>query len=419
MKKTNNMYEKLGIVPTTRNIQYVYALYGLLFLAQYSVKAQVVHPHTGNLYLMSDAQSRSISPEHLTGEKGKGGMIKLEDGTAKHAARELGTGWKVNPYLFLNAGETLTLAEIEDSGVINHIWITLPGNYRHSILRMYWDDEKHPSVEVPIADFFATPVLHVGNENLWGSGYELKINSAMINVNPRNGFNSFWQMPFRKKCRITLENASDKKISVYYQVDYTLQEIPENAAYFHAQFRRVKKLKEKEVYTMIDNVKGQGHYVGAYVLHGSRSPLWWGEGEIKFYIDGDTDYPTINGTGEEDYFCGSYGYKPLDTEGKELAYENYNTLYNGFYKVPGHDVFGQYRWHVLDPIRFKNDLKVTLQSLGWKDNGAYLSLQDDLASVVYWYQAEPHMPFPALPSKEELDMISHQDEFKDKEEEKQ
>ena len=394
-----------------KHISLVFCL-SLLFIHP-SVISQVVYPHTGNLYLLSDAQSRSISPEHLTGEKGKGGMTELEDGTAKNAARELGKGWKVNPYLFVEPGETLTLGEINGSGIINHIWMTLPGNYRHSILRIYWDDETHPSVEVPVGDFFATAPLRNSNLDAWGSGYELSLNSAVVNVNPRNGFNSFWQMPFRKKCRMTLENLSDKKISIYYQIDYTLQDISENAAYFHAQFRRVKKLKEKEVYTLVDNIVGHGHYVGAYLLHGSRSPGWWGEGEIKFYIDGDTDYPTINGTGEEDYFCGSYGYKTIDTDGNWLGYSRYNTLYTGFYKVLDHDIFGQYRWHILDPIRFKHDLKITIQSLGWKDNGAYLPLQDDLASVVFWYQTEPHNAFPPLPSKDELDMATHQAEFKD------
>lgn len=372
--------------------------------------------HQGNLFMLSNAQSRSISPENYTGGKGKGSMTELKDGSAGHQARELGRGWKVNPYLYVEPGETLVMGEtdITQSGVINHIWLTLPENYRHYILRMYWDGCKKPSVEVPLGDFFATaaPKGFSPKGEAFGNGYEIPINSAAVAVNVRNGFNSYWQMPFRKGFKITLENLNNKRIRIFYQIDYMLKDVPENAGYFHGQFRRIKKLPKKDVYTVLDGIKGEGHYVGMYVLHGSRSPGWWGEGEVKIYLDGDKGFPTINYTGEEDYFLGSYAYEPIDHTGRNKGFTNFSTQYAGFYQVEGHRLFGQYRWHVLDPIHFKSDLKITLQSLGWQSGGRYLPLQDDLSSVAFWYQKEIFTDFPKLPKKEELDLSSHSEEFK-------
>ncbi|MDZ4860918.1 MAG: glycoside hydrolase family 172 protein [Candidatus Hydrogenedentes bacterium] len=346
-----------------------------------------------DLYKLKDAKTRSISPENFTGEKGKGGMATLEEGTAARAARDLGQGWKVNPYVHIEPGTTFTLGEIDGSGVINHIWMTPVGDYRLMILRFYWDDETSPSVEVPVGDFFASG---------WGMGNEPRITSLAMCVNPRSGFNSYWQMPFGKHCKVTMENLGDKRATVYYQIDYSLEAVAQSTPYFHAQFRRVNPLPEKEVFTIVDGIKGRGHYVGTYLAHGANSPGWWGEGEIKFFLDGDDKFPTICGTGEEDYFCGSYGYNERDNG---TVYDSFTSPYTGFYHVPYEGAqrrFGQYRWHITDPVRFESDLKVTIQSLGWQSEGRYLPLQDDLASVAYWYQLEPHNPFPPLPAKESL-----------------
>ncbi len=348
-----------------------------------------------NLYQLKDAQTRSISPENFTGEKGKGGMATLEEGNAARAARELGQGWKVNPYVHIEPGTTFTLGEIQGSGVINHIWMTPVGDYRLMILRFYWDGEEQPSVEVPVGDFFAAG---------WGMGSEPRITSLAVCVNPRSGFNSYWQMPFRQGCRVTMENQGEKRATVYYQIDYSLEAVAEGTPYFHAQFRRVNPLPYKDVYTIVDGIQGRGQYVGTYLAHGANSPGWWGEGEIKFYIDGDAEFPTICGTGEEDYFCGSYGYNEREKDGV-YSYESFTSPYTGFYHVPFKGEqrrIGEYRWHITDPVRFEKDLRVTIQSLGWQSEGRYLPLQDDLASVAYWYQAEPHNPFPALPAKEAL-----------------
>ncbi|MEX0720756.1 MAG: DUF2961 domain-containing protein [Balneolaceae bacterium] len=364
------------------------------------VQAQETHNgldiNMNNLYQLSDAKTRSISPENFTGEKGKGGMATLEEGNAANAARDLGQGWKVNPFIIVEAGESFTLGEINESGIIQHIWMTATGNWRYSILKMYWDGEEEPSVEAPVGDFFAQ-----------GWGRYSHINSLPISVNPGSGFNSYWQMPFRENAKITITNKDTTQMRLYYQIDYALTEIPDDAAYFHAQFRRVNPLPYKELYTIVDNVKGKGHYVGTYLAHGANSPGWWGEGEVKFFIDGDTDFPTINGTGEEDYFLGSYSYSSLRPDGTWGPID-FTTPYAGYHQIldPDTDIeqrrFGQYRWHIPDPIRFEEDLEVNIQSLGWQTGGRYLPLQDDLASVAYWYQTEPHEPFPEFPTREDL-----------------
>jgi hypothetical protein len=347
-----------------------------------------------NLFRISDAKSFSISPENPTGEKGKGGMAV--EGTASSAARDLGQGWKVNPFIVIEPGKTYTLAEINGSGAIQHIWMTPTGNWRFSILRMYWDDEKEPSVEVPVGDFFAV-----------GWGKYARISSLPVCVNPGSAFNSYWTMPFRKKARITMENLDTVPMRLYYQIDYTATQVPKDAAYFHAQFRRVNPLPYKQVYTILDNVKGKGQYVGTYLAWGVHNNGWWGEGEIKFYIDGDKQFPTINGTGTEDYFNGSYNFENQQTH----QYEEFTSPYSGLAQVIKPDGlyqsqqrFGLYRWHIADPIRFSDDLRVTIQALGWRSGGRYLPLMDDISSVAFWYQMEPHAPFPKLPSKDELEI---------------
>jgi len=347
----------------------------------------------GTLPRLSDAKTRSISPESFTGEKGKAGMAT--EGLGKNAARELGQGWKVSPAIRIKAGETFTLAQITGSGAIQHIWMTPTGNWRLSILRMYWDGETEPSVEVPVGDFFA---------NGWCKFAH--VNSLAVCVNPGSGFNCYWCMPFRKSAKVTFENLDDKDMILFYQIDHTLTSVSADAAYFHAQFRRVNPLPEKQDYTIVDGIKGKGQYVGTYMCWGSNSPGWWGEGEIKFFMDGDKEFPTICGTGTEDYFCGSYGFHKPGTR----EYMTFNTAYAGMPQVhaPSKDDkikqprFGLYRWHIMDPIRFENDLRVTMQALGWQSEHRYLPLKDDLASVAYWYQTEPHAAFPKLPPKENL-----------------
>ncbi|MCY2996367.1 MAG: DUF2961 domain-containing protein [Planctomycetota bacterium] len=348
----------------------------------------------GNLSRLSNARTRSISPENFTGEKGQGGMAT--EGTGAGPARDLGRGWKVSPSVHIEAGKTFTLADIAGPGAIQQIWMTPTGDWRKSILRFYWDGQEQPSVECPVGDFF-------------GMGWNkyAQLSSLAVCVNPGSAFNCYWEMPFRKHCRITLSNIGNQGMTLYYQVNYTLTEVPADAAYFHAQFRRVNPLPAKQVYTILDGVKGKGHYVGTYLAWGVHNNGWWGEGEIKFFLDGDREFPTICGTGTEDYFCGSYNFENKETK----QYQEFNTPYAGLHQVIRPDGvyksqhrFGLYRWHILDPVRFEQDLRVTIQALGWRSDGRYLPLQDDIASVAFWYQTLPTATFPKLPEKDALEV---------------
>jgi hypothetical protein len=349
----------------------------------------------GNLARLSNAKTRSISPENFTGEKGKGGMAT--EGTGANCARELGVGWKVSPSVEIEPGAVFTMAEIEGPGAIQHIWLTcFPTFWRNLILRIHWDDEEQPSVEVPVGDFFC---------NGWQE--RCNVNSMPVAVNPAGGMNSYWQMPFRRAAKMTMENKSSDKAVLYYQVDYTLTEVPDDMAYFHAEWRRSNPVAYKGVHTLLDGVKGQGHYVGAYLAWQVNNTGWWGEGEIKFYLDGDSDYPTICGTGTEDYFGGAWNWEqPLG------EYCTYSTPFLGMHQAIKPDGlyrsqqrFGMYRWHVLDPIRFEQGLKVTIQDLGWRSGHRYLPQQSDIASTVFWYQTEPHAPHPQLPGNDEREVI--------------
>ena len=331
------------------------------------------------LPLLSDAETRSISAENPSGERGGGARETPGEGSA---ASMLGTGWKVRPCITLEPGTTTTLADVAGSGVIQHIWITVsPNAYRDAVLRCFWDEEEDPSVEVPLGDFFCN-----------GHGLRYAVNSVPVAVNPSGGFNCYWPMPFRRRARIMIESQHNEPIpGLYYQITYALTEVPESAATFHAQWRRSLTTREYPEHILLDGVQGQGHYVGTFLAWTQFSNGWWGEGEIKFYIDGDAVHPTICGTGTEDYFGGAWCFGGETYATPFLGYPLYRKEPG---EVPRH---GLYRWHILDPIRFKQDLRCTIQALGWWPNGKFEPLTDDISSVSYWYQAEPHGSFPNLP----------------------
>ncbi|MCP4642702.1 MAG: DUF2961 domain-containing protein [bacterium] len=340
-----------------------------------------------SLPLLTDARTRSVSAENPTGEPGKGGMAIPNPGepkpvTAARAADHLGQGWKVRPFLRINAGETATLMDVDGPGVIQHIWL-VEGLSRAHVLRFYWDDEETPSIEVPAPDFFA-----VGHEKF------APVNSLAVVANPANALNCYWPMPFRTHAKVTLENQADADLElVAYQITYALTDVPDNAAYLHAQWRRARTDVENP-YVILDGVKGKGRYVGTFLAWTQLEKGWFGEGEIKFYMDGDDAFPTICGTGTEDYFCGSFGFP-----------EPYTTAYAGT-TLPSNEndappsYWSLYRWHIHDPICYDRDLRVTIQALGWEDETKYKLLSDDIASIAFWYQAEPHAPFPELPPRE-------------------
>ncbi len=348
-----------------------------------------------DLSVLDNSKSRSISPENFTGAKGQGG--RATTGTGEDCSRDLGPGWKISPSVKIQSGQIFELAVIEGPGTIEQIWMTPTGNWRFSILRFYWDDQEYPAVECPVGDFFAC-----------GWGKFAPVSSLAICVNPGSAFNCYWPMPFARRCRITLENIGHEEMTLYYQINYSLGEISPEAGYFHAQFRRVNPLPYKSDYTILDAVRGKGRYVGTYMAWGANNSGWWGEGEIKFFLDGDEEFPTICGTGTEDYFCGSYNFENKETK----QYQEFSTAYAGLPQIMRPDGvyrsqtrFGMYRWHITDPVRFDQDLRVTIQALGWRNDRRYLPLQDDIASVAYWYQTLPGRQFPKLPDKDYLEII--------------
>jgi hypothetical protein len=353
-----------------------------------------LHLNLGNLSRLSNAQTRSISAENVTGAKGQGGMAL----TGSPAARELGQGWKVAPCINVPAKTTVELANITGPGAIQHIWMTVaPQWWRKLVIRFYGDDESTPSVETPLGDFF-------------GCGWSVRCNlsSLAVCVNPAGGFNCYWEMPFCHQARITIENLTGEEVQgFFYQITYTLTEVPDDVAYLHAQWRRNNPLSYQQVHTLLDGVEGQGHYVGTYLAWGVNNTGWWGEGEIKFYLDGDQEFPTICGTGTEDYFGGAWNF-----EHPQGQYSMFSTPYSGLHQIIKSDGlyrsqqrFGLYRWHIVDPIRFQQNLRVTIQALGWRSEGRYLPLQDDIASTAFWYQSEPHALFPSLPDRNFLEVI--------------
>jgi hypothetical protein len=263
------------------------------------------------------------------------------------------------------------------------------------ILRIWFDGCEKPAVCAPPSDFFC---------NADYKEYR-QLSGLAICVNPKRGLNCYFEMPYFKGFRVEIENIGVKPCNVYYQIDCEEKEISPDSLYFHASFRRTNPLPYMQDYTILDGIRGRGCYVGTYLYWGVKSNGWWGEGEIKFFIDGDTDFPTICGTGTEDYICGAYNF---DVDGH---YVEFTTPYSGMYKVGHTDelyraqrYFNMYRFHIQDPIYFEKDLRVTIQALGWRSEHRYLPLQDDISSVAYWYSDNPDGQCPPMLSANELEV---------------
>ena len=349
---------------------------------------------------LSNAKTRSITAENVYGEKGKGGMAEIsgeiqpevaqigQDWRRSEWAVDLGRGWKVRPCIVLPPEKTTVLMDIDGPGVIQHIWMTF--NLKHCrdlILRIYWDNEKKPSVEVPLGDFFCS-----------GTGEKVNIFALPINVNPSNGMNCYFPMPFRKHAKITIENRFPIEVTgFFYAINYALTEIDDNEAYFHAQFRHMAPVPERQDFVILDDVLGKGQFVGCYMTWRQSQKGWWGEGEIKIFLDGDREFPTICGTGTEDYFGGAWGFG-----------ENFSAPFLGYPsgKCDGNpgNLHSLYRFHIMDPVRFEKDIRINIQALGWLNRYRYAHLRDTITSTAYWYQTEPHNEkFPMLPDKVSLD----------------
>ena len=359
---------------------------------------------------LTKGKTRLFSPENVYGEKSKGGMAELTETPQAEVvkigqhwngpnlcARDLGQKWKVRPSIVIPGSSVTTVMDTEGPGRITHIWITTdPKGYRDLILRMYWDGEAEPSVECPLGDFFCCAF-----------NKPLKITSIPINVNPNGGLNCYFPMPFRKSAKITLENRGPEKVDhVFYAISMDEGDVAQDEAYFHAMFRRENPLKYMEDYLIIDGIKGKGHFVGCQMAWQQNNDGWWGEGEFKAFIDGDTEFPSYCTTGTEDYFGGAWCFR-----------DSYSAPFMGYQDLMGQGIIGEkrpynvvgnrhsmYRFHIMDPIRFNSDFKATMQAIGWRSEGRYLPLRDDISSVAYWYQSEPHAVFEKLGSRDDLEI---------------
>jgi hypothetical protein len=348
------------------------------------------------LYQLKNLKSRAACAENLSAETGKGGQTNH--------------GRKGSPCIWpFKKGETKVLLHHKGSGMIRHIWCTIPpGNIYHMrniILRIYWDGQDNPSVEVPLGDFFGIPF-----------GRQKDMVTEYVSMQSGKGLNCWIPMPFKSEVLITVENDSDSDIAMlFYQIDFTLgDEFNEDTGYFHAQFRRSNPCPINEDYTIVDEVKGKGVYLGTVLgIRDLYPESWWGEGEMKFYIDGDKEYPTICGTGTEDYMGSAWGLDEVITpyQGAPLVDRE-----NGLYSL--------YRFHIKDPIYFQSSLKLTVQQIGCGSKAkalehfglsssyypaagtedpdvCYYERSDDYCSTAYWYQTLPTNPFPSIPNREE------------------
>jgi len=324
-------------------------------------------------------ESRSASFENPTGEPGEGGKT----------ASNLGVGRKGFPAKLIEPGETITLCEVDGPGTIRHIWMT--GGFkdnqialRSMVVRAYWENQEAPSIECPLGDF-------MGSANARYSAYQSAVHSTGINA----ALNIWLPMPFREHGKITLTNEGKKGITVFYQVDYTIgDKQPEDLGRLHVCFVRENPTTLTEDFEILPKRNGKGRFIGAVLGIRTFEDYWWGEGEIKFYMDGDTDFPTINGTGSEDYVCLSYGMQ-------ETPY-----LYHGCsWNRDGY--VSMYRWHLPDPIYWKEECRVTIQQIGYNWDIAregeppLYERQDDWSSATFWYEPVPSDPLPDFPTVEE------------------
>lgn len=340
------------------------------------------------------ARTRCITPENPDGSPGGG--ARATEGPGAWAARELGRGWKVSPYVDIAPGESCVVADIGEQGRITHLWMTTgPHHWRSLVLRAFWDGEADPAVEVPYGDFFC---------NGWARFAQ--VSSWPIAANPHGGFNSYWPMPFHRGARLTVDNLADTPARLFFAVTYETGESQAEEAYLHTQWRRSNPLADRTPHAILKGVTGRGHYVGTYLAWASNSPGWWGEGEVKFYLDGDTEFPSICTTGTEDYFGGAWNF---DVPGQ--GYTPFTTPYLGMPQVLRPDGlydsqqrFGMYRWHVQDPVFFTERLTVTVQGLGWRSGGRYRTLRDDIASTAWFYLDRPATARPGAPTADGMEV---------------
>ncbi len=312
--------------------------------------------------------SRSISFENPTGRPGEGGQT----------SSRLGRGRKGLPSRGIAPGETVQLCDIEGPGTIRHFWLTTgdqPVNLRSLVIRAAWDGQAHPSIACPVGDFFG-----------FAHGKAMPYQSAVHSVSTEAGMNLWLPMPFVKRVKCTLTNEGREKATVYYQITYTLgDKHADDVGRLHVLFRRENPTKQRRDFELLPLRKNKGRYIGAVIgVRNLHPDQWWGEGEIKVYMDGDTQYPTIVGTGSEDYVGLAWGVQqtPFLYHGCSLDKNNFVSMY---------------RWHLPDPIAWKKEARITIQQIGAAKHKGLVETEDDWSCATFWYEPLPSAALPAMP----------------------
>jgi len=315
--------------------------------------------------LDTDLVSRSISFENPTGAQGEGGK----------AASKLGVGRKGSPARTIAPDQTVRLCDIEGSGTIRHIWMTTrgePANLRSLVIRAYWEGQEHPSIECPVGDFFG-----------FAHGKVMPYASAVHSVGEKAGMNIWLPMPFTRRAHFTLTNEGTKAVPLFYQIDYTLDDAhPEDVGRLHVLFRRENPTTLKKDFELLPQRNQKGRFIGSVMGIRATHGNWWGEGEIKVYMDGDEKFPTICGTGSEDYVGLSWGIQqtPFPYNGCSLNQNRFVSMY---------------RWHLPDPIQWQRACRITIQQIAW--NKGLAEVQDDWSCATFWYEPAPGAPLPPMP----------------------
>ena len=360
------------------------------------------------------AESRLSSFENPNGVKGQGGKTNK---TAKGRAFEV-----------INSGGTKTLLNINGEGIIQRIWLTIDQNplkLRSLRFQFFWDGNNKPAVDVPMGDFFGFNV-----------GKPVAFQSALFSSGEGRSFNCYIPMPFKKAARVLLINEGSESVKLFFDVDFALQKLSPDVLYFHAYWTRQPGSRLGDDFLILPKIAGKGRFLGMTVglnTDSSYSKSWWGEGELKMYMDGDTEYPTIVGTGTEDYIGSAWGLGTFANTYQGCTVANDSTRQYNFY-----------RWHIPDAIYFNRDIKVVLQQIGgWMKNdvrellkkgvnlkpitvdgpGGFMSLLDtpgapdimdekfpdgwvnfyrvdDYSAVSYFYLDKPSSSLPPLPAVE-------------------
>jgi len=296
------------------------------------------------------------------------------------AASKLGVGRKGAPSRTIQPGQMIQLCDIRGAGTIRHIWITTsrePDNLRSLVVRAYWEGQEHPSIECPLGDLMG-----------FAHGKVMAYQSAVHSVGRSAGMNIWLPMPFTKRARWTITNEGERTPPIYYQMDYTLgDDHRRKVGRMHVLFRRENPTTMKEDFELLPPREGRGRFIGSVMGIRTLEGNWWGEGEVKVYRDGDTDFPTICGTGSEDYVGLSWGIQQTP-----FRYLGCSLDQDGFVSM--------YRWHLPDPVFWEKEVRITIQQIGWRD-GLY-ERQDDWSAATFWYESVPSAPLPPFPSRDEL-----------------